>query len=142
MSPNRTACRNSLLLLWFALALSTAATASAHDGLKIGVVDTELLIVSSNPGQALRAELGRALEDAVVSFRRLQDDRQHEMDKMRSEGRREIEMRLMPVLLRIRDENGYGLFLDKRNPAVILPTDSIDITGWLIEQVNRVVTAD
>lgn len=85
------------------------------------------------------AEMRRKLEDASVNIKRLQNDKQQDMERMRNEGLAEIERALQPVFKKLREEDGYDLILETGSGAVLTASEKVDISKMVLERFNAAV---
>ncbi len=74
------------------------------------------------------AELQKEYEDAMIAIRRFRDDKQREGEKVRTEGLRQVEEQLRPVLVKVREEGGYDLILNNVPGVVVMASERVDIT--------------
>ena len=88
---------------------------------------------------AKTAELRRSLEDASVNIKRLQGDKQKEMERMRNEGLQEIEKALEPIFKQLREQDGYDLILEAGSGAILTASEKVDLSKMILERFNASV---
>ncbi len=81
------------------------------------------------------AELQKQYEDAGLSLQRYTDDRQREGQKLQTDGLREIEKQLKPVLEAIRDQEGYDLILNNVPGVVVMVGERVEITQKILDRL-------
>ena len=91
---------------------------------------------------AKTAELRRKLEDASVNIKRLQGDKQKEMERMRNAGLQKIEKALEPIFKKLREEDGYDLILDTGTGAILTASEKVDISKMVLERFNAAVASN
>ena len=94
------------------------------------------LTESTNLTPEQRTELNRKLEDQTNAIRRFRDEKQREGQKMQTEGLREIEAQLLPILEKFRDEGGYDLILNNVAGVVVLAHERINVTQAILQRLN------
>ncbi len=113
-----------------ALAETEALKAKANDTQK--EIDKGVGVL---PDDTLRA-LEKQLEDAMISLRRHQEEKQREAQKIRSDGLNEIEKQLNPILKEFQTEMGYDLILSNRSGLVLMAGERADIAGQVLERLK------
>lgn len=82
------------------------------------------------------AELQRQAEDKALAMRRFQDDANRELTKRRDEVLAAVDEKVMPVINRYGQANGYDLIFRKFESGLIYAADAIDITDEVIAALD------
>jgi outer membrane protein len=82
------------------------------------------------------AELQRQAEDKALAMRRFQDDANRELAKRRDEVLAAVDQKVMPVINRFGQANGYDLIFRKFESGLIYAADAIDITDEVIAALD------
>jgi outer membrane protein len=82
------------------------------------------------------AELQRQAEDKALAMRRFQDDANRELAKKRDDVLAEVDQKVMPVITRYGQQNGYDLIFRKFESGLIYANDASDITDEVIAALD------
>jgi outer membrane protein len=82
------------------------------------------------------AELQRQAEDKALAMRRFQDDANRELTKRRDEVLAQVDQKVMPVINRYGQANGYDLIFRKFESGLIYAADAVDITDEVIAALD------
>lgn len=82
------------------------------------------------------AELQRQAEDKALAMRRFQDDANRELSQKRDEMLAEVDQKVMPVITRFGQQNGYDLIFRKFESGLIYADDAVDITDEVIAALD------
>lgn len=82
------------------------------------------------------AELQRQAEDKALAMRRFQDDANRELAKRRDEVLAQVDQRVMPVITRYGQQNGYDLIFRKFESGLIYANEAVDITDEVIATLD------
>ena len=83
-----------------------------------------------------RNDARRQYEAESIAIRRFQDDKTREAKEIQDRGLQEIERALKPVMVKIRDEGGYDLILNRVAGVVVTANEKVDITAKVIAELN------
>jgi outer membrane protein len=153
-------------------AAAPVATGAGPAGgtLRIAVIDTEKILLSSAAGkkaiaelrgkqqeikdlqdkvaqgrlslaQDKLAEMAKQLEDKEIALRRLSDDAGRELNKKKDDLLGSIDEKVMPVINQIGREQGYTMIFRKFESGLIYADDAIDITGSVIQRLDAQAAA-
>lgn len=82
------------------------------------------------------AELQRQVEDKALEMRRFQDDANRELATKRDEVLAQVDQKVMPVINRFGQEQGYDLIFRKFESGLIYAADAVDITDEVIAALD------
>lgn len=82
------------------------------------------------------AELQRQAEDKALAMRRFQDDANRELAQKRDEVLGEVDQKVMPVITRYGQQNGFDLIFRKFESGLIYANDAVDITDEVIAALD------
>lgn len=82
------------------------------------------------------AELQRQVEDKALEMRRFQDDANRELATRRDEVLAQVDEKVMPVINRFGQEQGYDLIFRKFESGLIYAADAVDITDEVIAALD------
>lgn len=82
------------------------------------------------------AELQRQVEDKAVEMRRFQDDANRELAAKRDEVLAAVDEKVMPVINRFGQEQGYDLIFRKFESGLIYAAEAVDITDEVIAALD------
>ncbi|MCB1054098.1 MAG: OmpH family outer membrane protein [Acidobacteria bacterium] len=83
------------------------------------------------------AELQKEYEDKAIAFKRAQDDANRELQKKGDALMADIEKKILPVISKIGDEEGYTLIFNKYQSGLLYADDAIDITAKVITRLDQ-----
>ena len=148
--------KRSMLLLAMGALLAFATAAKEDEAMKIGVVDVDQAISSTEEGKAAREELGRKQREAESKIVPLYERFQKQLDLMETQNQiqsleKELEGQLKvdrqrllgPRTVKLREiiddvgkSAGYLLIIGRGTPGVLYTREALDITDLVIEKYN------
>jgi len=116
---------------------------------KIGVVDTEKILLSSEAGKRAVADLKaqqnqvedelrrkKAAGASAETLRQSQEQATRDVNAKRDQMLAQIDQKVMPVINQIGKELGYTLIFRKFESGLIFADDAVDITAIVLRRVD------
>ncbi len=101
----------------------------------------KIATTSASLSEEAREKLEKELEDALIEFKRMQDDATRELKKKEGELLGEIEQEVLGIIDRIGKEKGLTLIFNKFASGLVFADPKIDITDEVISRYNSYVSA-
>ncbi len=102
---------------------------------EIAALQAELSKGSNTMGEERRRQLARDIDQKTRDLNRAQEDAQEEFQREQEKVLQTLGQRMMAVISKYSNDNGYSLILDVSNPQspVLYAANSIDITQDIIK---------
>lgn len=84
-----------------------------------------------------RAKMEKDIELRTTSLRRLQEDAQAELDDMKEQGLKAINLKVLPLIEKFARENGYSIVFDKNRSGIIVSDEALDISSLIIKLLDQ-----
>ncbi|MEW6365536.1 MAG: OmpH family outer membrane protein [Acidobacteriota bacterium] len=84
-----------------------------------------------------RMKMEKEVEQKATNLRRLQEDAQAELDDMKEEGLRQVNLKVLPLIEKFARENGYALVFDKNRSGIIVSDESLDVSDEIIRLLDQ-----
>jgi len=81
-------------------------------------------------------EMSKEIEDRTITLRRFEDDAQREIDDARRRTLGKLESRILPVINKVGEEQGYELIFNKFQSGLVYAADTVDVTEEVIRRFN------
>ena len=115
---------------------SVLGTAVKAGGTKVGAINIEQAILTSNEGRRAFDELAKRFELNQKSLRHTTEDAQKDLQNQQGEIGNRILTKMAPVMRKFVTDNGYGLILDTSQPwpkgPIVLVGSEEDITKAVV----------
>lgn len=98
----------------------------------------ELSSKAQQPGvdEATMVDLKRQFEDKSLTYKRMQEDKRRELQKVEQQSLQAIEAELVPIMEAITEENGYHMLVNTQMESLVWSDPSVDITEAVIKKYN------
>lgn len=100
-------------------------------------IETGRLSLSEDKLQEYQAELERK----VIELKRLEDDANRELQRVRTNKLGAIERQIMPVINQVGSEGGYTLIFNKFQSGLVFALNEVDITDQVLARFNETTAA-
>lgn len=106
---------------------------------EIASLQAELSKGSNTMGEERRRQLAREIDQKTRDLNRAQEDAQEEFQREQEKLLQTLGQRMMAVISKYSNDNGYSLILDVSNPQtpVLYAANNIDITQDIIKLYNE-----
>jgi outer membrane protein len=106
---------------------------------EIASLQAELSKGSNTMGEERRRQLAREIDQKTRDLNRAQEDAQEEFQREQEKLLQTLGQRMMAVISKYSNDNGYSLILDVSNPQtpVLFAANNIDITQDIIKLYNE-----
>ena len=106
---------------------------------EIASLQAELSKGSNTMGEERRRQLARDIDQKTRDLNRAQEDAQEEVQREQEKLLQTLGQRMMAVISKYSNDNGYSLILDVSNPQtpVLYAANNIDITQDIIKLYNE-----
>jgi len=103
---------------------------------EISDLRTKLQTQALTLSEEARAKLEKDIDLKTTSLRRIQEDAQTELDNMKEEGLRNINLKVLPVIEKFAKDNGYSLIFDKNRSGIIVSDGALDVSPEIIKLLD------
>ncbi|MEZ5333490.1 MAG: OmpH family outer membrane protein [Thermoanaerobaculia bacterium] len=83
-----------------------------------------------------QAEMEKELQAKLVDLRRVQEDANRELEQEQDKALGGIEAKVIPLIAKIAEEQGYTMVFNKFQSGLLYATDSIDITAEVLQRFD------